>query len=330
MTETAVTTAAAAPAAPQPGTPEYDKAMIAKFDAAVLKGEEKVVEQPAAAAAQPAAAKVKPEGVPDQFWNAEKGEVDHVGLAKSYTEAQRKITELSQAQATKLAAEAAAKTHADTKAKLEADLAAVKAKQGATPEEIKKAEDALAAHPKDAPKPAEDKPQAAPKVNLGEFAVEFNTNGKLSDESYKKLADAGLDKATVDDFIAGKQALVAQRDSEVLKGASITNEEWGTIRTWAGANMAKAEVDALNKVLNSGTPQDAALAISNVKAKYTAANGSDPKLLGGKAASGANPGYESLAQYKADMKNPLYGKNTPEGEVFRQSVYKKLGVTTAF
>jgi hypothetical protein len=35
----------------------------------------------------------KPEGIPDKFWNAETGEVDTVGLAKSYTELEQKLSQ---------------------------------------------------------------------------------------------------------------------------------------------------------------------------------------------------------------------------------------------
>lgn len=77
---TPVTTeqSAAAPA-PAVGTAEYNAAMTARAAAAGI-------ETPAAA---PAAKPTKPEGIPDKFWDAEKGEVRVADLAKSYAELEK-------------------------------------------------------------------------------------------------------------------------------------------------------------------------------------------------------------------------------------------------
>lgn len=76
---------APAAAAPAPGTPEYETAMSAK---ATERMEPKPVAAPAPIATEKP---TKPEGLPDKFWNAEKGEADYTGLAKSYSELEKKL-----------------------------------------------------------------------------------------------------------------------------------------------------------------------------------------------------------------------------------------------
>lgn len=76
------------PAAPALGTPEYDAAMIAAADkraadAAAL----------ASGTPPPPAKAEKPEGVPDKFWNAEKGEVNYADWSKSTAELEKKLSQ---------------------------------------------------------------------------------------------------------------------------------------------------------------------------------------------------------------------------------------------
>jgi hypothetical protein len=62
-----------APAAPVPGSPEYNAAMAAKLDGA----------NGAPAVAQ------RPEGIPEKFWDAEKGAIRTEDLLKSYVELEK-------------------------------------------------------------------------------------------------------------------------------------------------------------------------------------------------------------------------------------------------
>lgn len=87
---------------PAPGTPEHDAAMAALYES---QG------KPAQADAEPAApttAPQRPEGVPEKFWDAEKGQVNQEALLKAYTELEKsksKPAEAKPAEPTKPAEE---------------------------------------------------------------------------------------------------------------------------------------------------------------------------------------------------------------------------------
>jgi hypothetical protein len=70
----------------EPGTKEYDAAMAAKAD------ESNNPAPDADDSVSSAAAPVRPEGVPEKFWNAETGEVDSLGMAKAYRELEAKLS----------------------------------------------------------------------------------------------------------------------------------------------------------------------------------------------------------------------------------------------
>lgn len=315
----------AAPA-PVPGTPEYDAAMAAKFEAhqsgvgADEQPAPKPEEKPAPAAA------VKPDGVPDKFWNAATGAVDYAAWNKSTAEAERKITELAaQAKARDDAANQI-KAHAEGKAKLEADLAALKAKPDAKPEDVQALEKQLKEYPAapEAPKPApEETPKALQGVDIPALAANWTKDGKLSDESYAELEKRGFTRGDVDSFFAGAVALAEKRDEAILSGAQVSREEFGTLAEWAKANLKPAEVEAINTALKDGTPESAALALQGLKTKYTAANGSDPKLLGGSNANSGADGFKTMSDWKAAMKDPRYAKD----EGYRKQVEARLAVS---
>jgi hypothetical protein len=74
MVDTAVT--------PEKGTPEYDAAMVAKYEATTTFQEETPAEPTKEVP-------TRPEHIPEKFWDAEKGEVRVEALAKSYAELEK-------------------------------------------------------------------------------------------------------------------------------------------------------------------------------------------------------------------------------------------------
>lgn len=314
--------------APKAGTPEYDVAMAAKYEATLPKPA--VVEAPAAP--------VRPEGVPEKFWDATKGVVNYAAWSASTLEAERKITELAgkkpepvaapAVDAAALAAHATAlKAHGDLKAALEQKVTDLKA-AGAKAEEITAAEAELAKHPAPPAAPvaapaAADKALADKGLNMAEFQTEFGTNGALSEASYTKLAAAGIDKGTVDRYIAGQTALVEQQRATAfaLTGGE---ENYTKMVAWAKTSASPADVTAFNASIAASTEQ-AHLAIQGMFQKYTAANGSDPALLGGNRGS-TSAGFASTAEMTTAMKDSRY-KTDP---AYRAGVENRIAATTAF
>lgn len=185
--------------APIPGTPEHDAAMAAKFEATQGGGT-----PPAPEKAE------RPEHVPEKFWNAETGEINHAEWAKSYAE-------------------------------LEGKLSAGEKK----PEGEKKADEGdPPASDEEAAKALEGKG-----LDYGKYAAEFMEGGELTQASYDELAKAGVTKDVVDAHIAGQIALAEQRDAQGYELAG-GKENFGRMAEWAKSNMTKPELAAFNKAVN--------------------------------------------------------------------------------
>lgn len=171
-------------------------------------------------------------------------------------------------------------------------------------------------------KPAEGTPPAAGKLDMGAFSAEYQKDGKLSDDSYAKLAAAGYERGIVDQFIAGQVAM-AQLTTQQVHAAAGGEEAYGKMVEWASTGMTPAEIAAYDAAMD-GTPEQRLLAVNGLKARYEAAMGRDPKLLGGgnPNTGGAQP-FRSSAEVTAAMRDSRY-RTDP---AFRAELERRLSVT---
>jgi len=157
--------------APAPGTPEYDAAMAAK----AKEGGVTTVDHdnpPAEGAANEKP--VRPEHIPEKFWDAEKGAVNVEALAKSYTELE------------KVRSKSATEPTAEEKAAAEKAAADAKAAGG----------------------------DAGGEALRAKAEQEWRANGTLSEETFAAYEKAGVTRAQIDTYIEGQEALARERESE--------------------------------------------------------------------------------------------------------------------
>jgi hypothetical protein len=159
--------------------------------------------------------------------------------------------------------------------------------------------------PKDESKDADE--EAARKVaedaglDFDSLSQEYAETGALSEESYTKLAEQGIPKEMVDDFIEGQKARAELRD---MSGFALAGgeEEYGKMVQWATQNLTVDEIEEFNKSVDR-TSSAAAMqsAIKGLRARYEADQGTEPALLGGDRSSGDVDGFESRAQMTEAM-----------------------------
>lgn len=166
-------------------------------------------------------------------------------------------------------------------------------------------------------------------LDIAEFEREFDATGGLSEESYAKLEQAGLGKAVVDSYIAGRTALLEGFISDV-KGLAGGEDGYRAITEWADkGGLTDAEKESYNRVMNSGDKALIKLAVSGLVAKYREEEGSTPELVTGKATASrraASDTFESTEQVVAAMKDPRYGKDP----AYTRAVERKVARSRVF
>ena len=145
-------------------------------------------------------------------------------------------------------------------------------------------------------------------LNMDSLAEEFAKDGKLADGSYESLQKAGIPKDYVDRFIAGQQAIADQQSSSVKEMVGGT-QAYDTMSEWAGQNLSETEKTAYNSAVNSKDLEAVKLAVVGLKARYSQATGSEPKLVEGKSSASGEQGFQSWAQVTQAMSDPRYAKD---------------------
>ena len=145
-------------------------------------------------------------------------------------------------------------------------------------------------------------------LNMESLSEEYAKEGKLADGSYKSLEKAGIPKDYVDRFIAGQQAIADQQSSSVKEMVGGT-QAYDNMSEWAGQNLSETEKTAYNSAVNSKDLEAVKLAVVGLKARYSQATGSEPKLVEGKASASGEQGFQSWAQVTQAMSDPRYAKD---------------------
>ena len=145
-------------------------------------------------------------------------------------------------------------------------------------------------------------------LNFDTLAQEYAEKGQLGEESYKALEQSGIPKAYVDQFIAGQKAIGEQQTTNV-KTMVGGEEAYNEMASWASKNMSDGEKKAYNAAVNSADMDTVKLAVDGLRAKYQAANGTEPNLVQGKATPVAEQGYASWAEVTEAMADPRYAKD---------------------
>lgn len=155
-------------------------------------------------------------------------------------------------------------------------------------------------------------------LDMAALQAQFDANGTLDDASYAALEKAGITRDIVDSYIDNLQAKATLVEMEAYNMVG-GKEQYAAMGEWAKANFTDAELAAYNAAV-VGSEDQRKLALEGLKARYTAASGSEPDLLSGSGAANGVDAFASLAQLTAAIRDPKY-KTDP---AYRASIEAKL------
>lgn len=162
-------------------------------------------------------------------------------------------------------------------------------------------------------------------LDFNTFQDEYNTNGGLSDNSYKTLEEKGFTRDLVDSWIAGQEALAATTTNQIYESVGGA-EQYQAMMEWAADNLRPSEIASFNKAVDSGDLGVTQLAVQGLQAKYRSEVGSEPKLIKGEGAATGSGAFQSAAELTAAMRDPRYHSDP----AYRQSVADRLARSNVF
>ena len=169
-------------------------------------------------------------------------------------------------------------------------------------------------------------------INFQEMNVRWQQSGTLESGDYDQLAEAGFSRDMVDAYLSGLQYKAAQDTALSVKEVASIKEslggeaEYNKMIQWAGDNLSPEEVEGFNQIINSQPMAAVKMAVAGLHARYTAVEGREPKLIGGRASRGSSDKFESTAQLVEAMSDPRYSKDP----AYQKKVQEKLGRSSIF
>ena len=149
----------------------------------------------------------------------------------------------------------------------------------------------------------------------------FENDGQLSEETYEKLAKAGLPKELVDSYAAGQQALLQSEEGEIK---SVANGQFDAMAEWANDNLGQEEIDAFDDIVTTGTKEQAKFAVKSLYDRYTQANGSSPRLVQGAVTGGSTMPFKSMQELARAQADPRYKTGD---KAYHEEIDRRLSVS---
>ena len=151
---------------------------------------------------------------------------------------------------------------------------------------------------------------------------EFAERGELSDKMFIELEKAGLPRDFVEAYIAGQESISTSQALEIQQEVG-GNANYNAMSEWASDNLSDSDLDAFNSIVETGSVEQAKMAVKGLYSQFIAAGGNPPELQqGGTSGSSVKP-FGSAAQVTEAMRDPRYQSDP----AYRANVEKRLAVS---
>ena len=154
----------------------------------------------------------------------------------------------------------------------------------------------------------------------------FKESGKITEDDYQKLGEAGFSKQVIDTYLDGLRSAANPaediKESQLEDILSVTGGEEGysKLRDWTQKNMPDETLKAFDKILDTQDPTMIKVAVQGFASQMREAEGYEPQLINGRTATSNTNTFKTQAELTKAMADPRYGKD----EAYTLSVYDRL------
>ena len=143
-------------------------------------------------------------------------------------------------------------------------------------------------------------------INFDALSEEYDKNGSLSEDSLKRLEEAGYPKSVVSAYIAGLEATAEKFVNDVVSHVGGADK----YRHIAQFIATSGQAEAYNAMLEKGNLSEIKLALDGFRARMQARTGSTGRsILGGGGSGKVNNGYGSKQEMVKAMSDKRYGRD---------------------
>ncbi len=178
-------------------------------------------------------------------------------------------------------------------------------------EEVKEGEEPEAKQedPEELRRKFDELPDSEEKEVVSRAVKELETTGKLTDDVFKAFEQAGIPKELVQQH-KELQDFKAQQEVTNLMNLAGGEKGYSELVSWAKGALNENEINVFDGIMDNGSSEEVSFAISNLKARMDAAQGTkQSKLIKADALHATEEGYRSQAEMLADMNSKEYDTN---------------------
>ena len=176
----------------------------------------------------------------------------------------------------------------------------------------------------------EEAPEVSPAQSLiTDASAEYAENGQLSEEMMSKFSEMSsqdLVQAYIEMQANAPQAEAAEpvelsdNDVNAIKNSVGGEAEYDKVIDWATTNLSESQIEAYDDIISTGNTDVIQMMVDGLKAKYDAANGSEGRMLSGKAPNNSGDVFRSQQEVVAAIADPRYDRDP----AYRNDVLEQL------
>ena len=156
----------------------------------------------------------------------------------------------------------------------------------------------------------------------------FQENDEITEDDYSKLSEAGFSRQIVDTYLDGLRnaSMAGEVDAQGIKDSVGGDESYGQMVSWAIENLPAEEVQAFNKLTDTGDGPAIKLAVQGIYSQYNNAMGVEPNLYSGRASTGGPTPFRSTSEVVTAMSDPRWEKDVS----YTENVKARLAGSNVF
>lgn len=177
-------------------------------------------------------------------------------------------------------------------------------------------------NPSSTPEPTPPQEEAGPLSVADKLAQAYESYNSDKKFDVKEFEDVSKEELLTALFENSSQDTTALNDSQVgeIQNRVGGEEQYAAMMKWAVDTLPAKDVEAFDKIIDSGDMTSIAMAVDAVAKRFADANGQEGSMLTGRTAPDAPRGYRSQAELLADMNDPRYDTDP----AYRNDVLTKL------
>jgi len=176
----------------------------------------------------------------------------------------------------------------------------------------------------------EEAPEVSPAQSLiTDASAEYAEKGELSEDMMSKFSEMSSQdlvqaymemQANAPQAEAAEPVELSDNDVNAIKNSVGGEVEYDKVIDWATNNLSESQIEAYDDIISTGNTDVIQMMVDGLKAKYDSVNGSEGRMLSGKAPNNSGDVFRSQEEVVSAIADPRYDRDP----AYRNDVLEKL------